>query len=72
MKHPEATRRALIDARQRYCIEVEEVHELSIPVVARGYQGVWNWKPPEFVVEELAGTGLLEGLGFERGEKHVA
>lgn len=60
----DASFRALIDTRQRVCIEIVKVHELLMPVVARGYQGVWNWTPPESVIEELAETGLLEGLGF--------
>jgi len=62
-----ASELALCDARQRVCVELDNTRELKEPVPARGYQGLWGWRVPDHVQEELAGTGLLDGLGFAGG-----
>ncbi len=62
MGYREASHNALIDARQRYCIELADVHEFDEPIPIRGHQGIWHWEIPPVRAAEVVAAGLHVGL----------
>jgi hypothetical protein len=62
MGYTRASGRALIDARQRYCIELADVHEFDEPIPIRGHQGIWHWEIPPVRAAEVEASKLHIGL----------
>jgi activating signal cointegrator 1 len=40
----------------RYAWKLEKIHRFASPIPARGAQGLWNWTPPEHVLQLMEGV----------------